>query len=293
MCGNKIHADGVCLHPQADDDLRNFIFDLETGGFLNNTLLIVMADHGARFDTVRRTLSGKLEERMPYMSLRFPPWFEKRYPNLIKNVRTNVHRLSTPFDLHETFKDFLKFDGVGLGDIRHRGISLFKEIPKSRTCAHADVAPHWCACLAWKSVSQSDPDARRALQVALDAINNFTQPYRSDCALLTVGNVTMLSKLFASDDVLKFRKTKGDRGLVPVMSDRTMKIDKVIYQLTFFTEPGRGEFEITVEHTLRPDAMFVNPKAISRINKYGDDPACILNKNREIRQYCYCKNNAL
>lgn len=280
-----------CL--QADDDLKTLIHDLETGGFLNNTLLVVLADHGARFASVRGTLSGKLEERLPYISLRFPPWFEKKYPHLIKNVKTNANRLSTPFDLHETFKDFLKFDGAGIGDVKNRGISLFKEIPKSRTCAYADVAPHWCACLAWKTVSPSDPDAKRALQTALDSLNNFTQDYRSECALLSLGNVTMLSKMFTSEEVLKFKQTTGDRGLVVDMTDKTTKMDKVMYQLTFFTEPGHGQFEITLDHVLGPDVMTVHPKSISRINKYGNDPACILNKNREIRQYCYCKSNLL
>lgn len=282
-----------CLLFQADDDLKTFIFNLEKGGFLNNTLLIVMADHGARFDTVRRTLSGKLEERMPYVSLRFPPWFEAKHPDEMKNIRTNVHRLTTPFDLHETFKDVLHFDGAGIGDVKNRGISLFKEIPKSRTCAHADVEPHWCACLKWQNVPDTDPEARRALQTALDAMNNFTEPYRSDCALLSVGNVTMISKMSASDAVLKFRRTRDDRGLHPVMSDRFMKVDKIIYQLTFFTQPGDGEFEITLEHILASNKMALNSKSISRINKYGNDPACVLNKNREIRQYCYCKSNLL
>ncbi|XP_059144630.1 uncharacterized protein LOC131931793 [Physella acuta] len=275
----------------ADEDLKNFLENLENGGYLNNTLLLVMGDHGSRFDDVRRTLSGKLEERLPYVSLRFPPWFEKKYPSLVKNVKTNVNRLTTPFDLHETFKDILRFDGAGLGDVMNRGISLFKEIPKSRTCHHADVAPHWCACLAWKEVNHDDPDAKRALAAAVDAINNFTEPYRSDCAKLSVGDVTTVTKLLVSDDVLRFNQTTGDRGLEPIMSDNSVKNERAIYQLTFFTEPGHGEFELTLEHLLYMDTMSVNPKAISRINKYGKNPACILDKNRELRQYCYCNSN--
>ncbi|CAL1531008.1 unnamed protein product, partial [Lymnaea stagnalis] len=68
---------------------------------------------------------------------------------------------------------------------------------------------------------------------------------------------------------------------------------KAIYQVTFFTEPGHGEFEITLEHLVNVDQITLNPKAISRINKYGTDPACILDKNREIRQFCYCNNHSL
>ncbi|CAG5128739.1 unnamed protein product [Candidula unifasciata] len=249
----------------ADEDLRTFIYDLEKGGFLNNTLLVVMGDHGARFAEVRRTVSGKLEERMPYVSLRFPPWFELKYPHLIKNIRTNVNRLTTPFDLHETFKDFLLFDEAGLGDVKNRGISLFKEIPLSRTCDHAGVTPHWCACTGWTSVPETDPHVRRALQTTLEVLNNFTDPFRSDCALLRIGNVSMVSKKSANE------------------AD--------IYQITFFTEPGKGEFEVTLEHDTASNEITLNSKSISRINQYGNDPACVLNKNREIRQYCYCNSN--
>ena len=34
-------------------------------GNLDNTLLILMSDHGARFQNVRKILQGKIEERMP------------------------------------------------------------------------------------------------------------------------------------------------------------------------------------------------------------------------------------
>ncbi|BFZ17129.1 hypothetical protein BsWGS_20168 [Bradybaena similaris] len=258
------HSDNNLI-TMADEDLKTFISSLENGGFLNNTLLLVMADHGARFSQVRRTVSGKLEERLPYVSLRFPPWFEAKYPHLIKNVRTNINRLTTPFDLHETFKDFIRFDGAGLGDLTHRGISLFKEIPASRTCEHAAVGAHWCACGTWTNVSRSDPDAERALQTALESINNFTEPYRSDCALLMVNKVNMLAKKSFPE--------------------------KTMYQLTFSTQPGNGEFEITSEHILASNTMNTVKKAVSRLTKYGDDPSCVLEKNREIRQYCYCNSN--
>ncbi|XP_059177676.1 uncharacterized protein LOC131957003 [Physella acuta] len=259
------HDDNNML-TMADDDLKNFLENLENGGFLNNTLLFVMADHGARYSPARKTLPGKLEERLPYVSLRLPPWFEKKYPSAVKNLRTNVHRLTSPFDLHETFKDVLRYDGAGLGDVINRGISLFKEIPRTRTCEHAGIAPHWCACLAWQRVSASEPDARRALTTAIDAINNLTRGYRTLCASLTISNVTMVSKLVVSEDVLKVNRANLD--LDPVMSNHVMKHERKLYQLTFHTEPGHVGFELTLEHLLYADDMVVNPKAISMINKY-------------------------
>nr|KAI8749643.1 CAunnamed protein product [Biomphalaria glabrata] len=279
------------LITMADEDLKRTIENLELQGYLNNTLLLVMADHGARFANVRRTYSGKLEERMPYVSLRFPPWFHEMYPDVINNVKTNTQRLTNPFDIHETLRDILNFSGAGQGSVKDRGISLFKSIPKERSCEDADVAPHWCACLSWQDVNATDEVASRALRTAVETINFFTDSYRADCALLAAGEVSMVSRQVVNEDLLRFKETTGDRGLEPILANKSMTLERVIYQLTFFTEPGHGEFEVTLEYLPSTDVMTVDPKAISRINKYGDDPACILQKNREIRQFCYCNNN--
>lgn len=264
---------------------------LQDGGYLNKTLLILMGDHGARYSQIRSTWSGKLEERLPYFSFLFPKWFEQKYPAAIANLRTNTKRLTTPFDLHETFKDFLRFDGTGPGDVTKRGISLFKEVPLERSCDHAGIAPHWCACLAWKNVSLEEKGAKLALQYTIDTINNYTSGYRNDCALLTVEKVTDLTKLETRTEVLKFLKTDDMGGIYNINFNGTNKNEMTLYQLTFYTTPGHGYFEVTVTHDVPRNKFTVNEKEISRINKYGNDPACILQKNRQIRQYCYCNSN--
>ena len=42
---------------------------------MNNTLLIMMGDHGQRIGKLRYTTQGSLEERLPMMSLTFPETF--------------------------------------------------------------------------------------------------------------------------------------------------------------------------------------------------------------------------
>lgn len=58
----------------------------------------------------------------------FPPWFKKKYPEAYINFQKNSHRLTTPFDIHETLEDVLHFEGPTMGDLNQRGISLFKEV---------------------------------------------------------------------------------------------------------------------------------------------------------------------
>jgi hypothetical protein len=101
---------------------------------------------------------GKLEERLPMMSLVFPQWFRDRFPQYISNLRANVDRLSTPFDVHETLRDLLdttRLDGpAGAGGkLPPRGLSLLREIPKNRTCQAAGIDMHWCSCLQYHEVS--------------------------------------------------------------------------------------------------------------------------------------------
>ena len=274
-----------------DADIKNVIKFLYEGNYLNNTLLILMGDHGARYANFRSTYSGKMEERLPYFGFLFPPWFEKKYPQAIKNLRTNTQRLTTPFDLYETFKDFFHFDGAGVGDVSKRGISLFKEIPLSRSCQDADIAPHWCACLDWKDVSPSDQEAKKALQAALDTINGYTAPYRDDCATLSLHNVIMAKKLAASDAFLKFEGTDSNGGIYKIFMNSNTKNEIIYYQMVFSTQPGGANFEVTIAFNTITTNFTVSENQISRINKYGSDSACIFHKNKQIRAYCYCKYN--
>ncbi|XP_059157678.1 uncharacterized protein LOC131942032 [Physella acuta] len=256
-----------------DDDLKESVQFLHDNGYLDNTLFILMGDHGARYGKLRSTWQGKMEERLPYFSFLFPKWFEEKYPKAIQNLRTNTRRLTTPFDIHETLKDFLRFDGTGVGNVSNRGISLFKEIPSERTCEHAQISSHWCACLAWQNASSKDPDVKKALRFVLDTINNFTSGFREDCAELSIENVTTAFKL-------KSRKSNSEAGTDML----------TLYQLTLFTAPGHGHFEVTVTFDKKQNKMATSEKEISRINKYGDDPECILGKNNQIKPYCYCND---
>ncbi|XP_059157677.1 uncharacterized protein LOC131942031 [Physella acuta] len=257
---------------EIDDELKDSIRILYDGGYLDNTLFILMGDHGARYGKLRSTWQGKMEERLPYFSFLFPKWFEEKYPKAIQNLRTNTHRLTTPFDIHETLKDFLRFGGTGVGNVSNRGISLFKEIPSERTCVHAQIASHWCACLAWEKVSHEDKNLQMALGSALDTINNFTSGFRQICAELAVEEITEAVKL------------KSSRALLQKIKDVTL------YQITFHTTPGHGHFEVTVTHDVERNKMEVAGSEISRINKYGSDADCIL-FNGDIRQFCYCRSS--
>ena len=53
-----------------------------------------------------------------------------------------------------------------------RGTSLLSEIPEARTCAQADIEPHWCACLCWTKMDVGDEKVKKAATALLTTINS-------------------------------------------------------------------------------------------------------------------------
>ena len=79
---------------------------------LDNTIFILMGDHGNRFGAhVKQTL-GWIESRMPYFNMLVPVDFLNQNPSIEYHLNANVNKLVTFFDLHETIKD--------LSNINHR-----------------------------------------------------------------------------------------------------------------------------------------------------------------------------
>lgn len=91
-------------------------------------------------------MQGKLDERMPFVCIVAPSWFYSEYPTTMNNLKTNAHCLSSPFYVYPTLLDMLELKCDGYGDTKQRGISLFKEIPMSKTCTDASIESHLCAC---------------------------------------------------------------------------------------------------------------------------------------------------
>ena len=56
----------------AEKDFLEFFKSIWKLGYLNDTMLVVMGDHGARTGDFRYTLQGKLEERLPMLSIALP-----------------------------------------------------------------------------------------------------------------------------------------------------------------------------------------------------------------------------
>ncbi|GJQ86031.1 hypothetical protein Trydic_g14975, partial [Trypoxylus dichotomus] len=123
----ELSHDDYNLIGAADNDLLDFLKNLEKSGILDNTVLILMADHGPRFSKIRNTIQGKQEERLPFFSFRFPEWFKRKHQKIYDNFVSNLNTLTTPFDIHATLKDILDFQSPDVGSLENRSISLFSK----------------------------------------------------------------------------------------------------------------------------------------------------------------------
>ncbi|CAF3577765.1 unnamed protein product [Rotaria sp. Silwood1] len=279
--------------PYADNELLTFLQMMQAHGYLDDTMLIIMADHGARFSALRRTYQGKLEERLPFMSIRMPPKFQAQYPTIMKNLRLNSHRLTTPFDLHETFQHLFQFHARAPYESKsNRSFSLFELVPENRTCAQADVDQHWCACLDWHDILVNTSIIQQYGRAVVDFLNKFVSDHQQDCATLSLLRVIKASRFEVNERVLKFVGANDVDGRIPkFQSDLSQSLDETrFYQIQLETTPGQGQFEVTAAHDPKRNTFDIQKRHISRMNAYGTTSACIAWKRPEFREICYCSN---
>lgn len=165
------------LAATVDDEIMYMVNSLREGGLLENTLLIVMSDHGPRFSDFLMTHQATVRERLPFVSIVLPDRLKKARPDTEESLWANADVLTTPFDIHSTVLDV-----VGLQTLSNhykvaesdlpRAMSLVKPIPATRSCVEADVLPHWCACFKWTQVSRNEPSFAQAAQAVADLVQN-------------------------------------------------------------------------------------------------------------------------
>lgn len=287
----ELSHDSINLIGVADDDVANWLKSMQTEELLNNTIIIMMSDHGNRFAEIRNTLQGKLEERLPFFSFVFPEWFKRRFPAQYRNFQTNVDRLTTPFDVHETLEDILHLQIHGISKkVEHsRALSLFNRIPEQRSCADAFIEPHWCSCLSWRPLNDtSSEEVLRAAKAVIDTINKFTKDYREICDELRLDEVKWSGKLVPQKSLLHFKSNKDTDGFLADLSANT-KVTNDMYQVKLITAPSKAIYESSVLYDFTSNEFRVKLSDISRVNKYGDQARCIYNENPELRKFCYCK----
>lgn len=272
-----------------DDDTMNFFKWLQEYGHLQNSVLIFMSDHGPRNEEIRNTAIGRIEERMPLLSIVLPEHLKQKHPHLEKNLEENTHRLTSPYDLHETLMDIVNSDFNEKHKITSRpyprGISLFRNIPKDRTCADASIAEHFCACYTARNVSVNENTVKILSEFAVNSVNEKLAEVKDKCSKLS------LFKIIEAQKIESGLENHAEFGRTSVLNFfySPEKQTEQRYLILLQTSPGLALFEATVRFTDISDRSSMKLLGdVSRTNKYRNQSHCV--GYQKLKPICYCKD---
>ncbi|KAJ2747685.1 hypothetical protein GGI20_000334 [Coemansia sp. BCRC 34301] len=135
-----------------DNALAEFLESMRDSGELNDTVLIVAADHGLHMGLNFAYLqNGRIEHQNPFFAMSVPERlhaFSEEYQTIygaekVSPFAANEQRLVTPFETHHTFRvlaDWPRFET----DSWDR--SLFAAQRAGRTCEEAGIGANFCMC---------------------------------------------------------------------------------------------------------------------------------------------------
>lgn len=271
-----------------DNDNKDFFKYMKDSGHLQNAVLVFMSDHGSRNDEIRNTAAGRIEERMPLLSIVIPETLQTRYPHIVQNLKENQRRLTSPFDLYETLVDILNNDFSEKSIFRKRpyprGISLFRRIPKDRTCNDAGIAEHYCACYTAEKANVTSKKIMMLANYAVQSVNAKLSQVQDVCSKLSLHKILEAQKIQSGIR----HNAHLDRQTIYNLFYRPEEQKEERYLIVFQTFPGLGKFEATISFTdLNDSNSFKILGDFSRTNKYRNQSHCV--HRQQFKHICYCK----
>lgn len=153
---NAFSHDNINMHGAIDLPLTDFLLDLSNIGTYENTLVILLSDHGMRYGRFRKTFVGYYEDHLPFIFIWVPQWFRDKYPKKYKNLLINQNRLTTPYDLHLMLKELIEGDLKSRSEACPKCVSLFEEVPWNRSCEDAGIGQKYCMCSIMRPINVAD-----------------------------------------------------------------------------------------------------------------------------------------
>ncbi|XP_054283059.1 uncharacterized protein LOC129000151 isoform X1 [Macrosteles quadrilineatus] len=289
---NEASHDYVNTVGAIDEDLKDFLSSSFEEGLFNRTVVLILGDHGNRIDSIRLTDVGRVEDRMPMVSVVLPPWTKKVYPEWHEALKKNSKRLLSSYDIHGTFLDVLstltdsvpniyefeklKKTGLNMRWAKHFSqkspeMSFFREVPTTRECTEAGIPDWFCVCQT--DQEKLSTDDRRSVEAAKAVVKHFNNDLLDGLVECATQELTKVESA-----VLTRSKRHPSEYQVQVM---------------FRTQPGDGVFEASVDvRTVDGTEVHQVVGELLRINRYGSQADCLppaVRANSTIlRGVCYC-----
>lgn len=267
-----------------DDHIVHYLKRFSNLGTLDNAIVVFFSDHGIRYGPTRKTYSGHLEERLPFMYIWLPAYLRRQHASLVSALSVNRNRLTNPYDLHMTLKHILALTGrlpnaqyqsLNHSDACKQCQSLFEAVPINRTCNDAAIEAHWCACLNYQSIYKNSKNVIQLANLLIDYINEFVYNYQNHSL------IRFCTPLKLAYIVSAYRIQQSMQYQYEDASDNTREV----YRLIFYTKPNNGLFEATCIYSPISGYLHVSGE-ISRLNSYQKDSECVGEGNA--KKYCSC-----
>ncbi|KAH8255738.1 hypothetical protein KR038_009486, partial [Drosophila bunnanda] len=265
-----------------DDLFRKYLDSFEEAHLFEQSIVILMSDHGHRYNLLREAASGYFEERMPMMFIYIPPWFRRKHPALVENLEKNRNRLTSNYDIYMTLQHLLQLKSKSMDDfpddLKAKQCptcqSLFFEVPFNRTCQMAGIEEKWCCCQPTETI-QVSPYVQTIALAMVERMNNHLKEHQ----------LTGLCHNFSLKEVHKVdRKSILATGLEP--ADK----DEHVYIIEFSTAPKKPKFEATARWNNRTNVLLdMDVDELSRLNSYKHDAKCI--NLKKAKKYCICTDS--
>lgn len=185
----------------------------------------------------------------------------------------NSKKLTSHFDLHETFAAILKEEYLEEDvkeDISQGGISLFRPVPNDRTCEEAGIPTDFCAC---------------SLQIPTNSKSQLISQKIGNITVVYINKIIFLYKYCAKFSLAKVLDVKS------VFTHKN--VDFFTYTVIFQTTPGNGIFKATVncEDCTSDNYFDFVITDIRRLNT-NQQNHCVndLKENRKLKMFCHCRN---
>ncbi|XP_075160865.1 uncharacterized protein LOC142233734 isoform X2 [Haematobia irritans] len=264
-----------------DEHIMQYLKKFKDMGTMENTIVIFFSDHGMRFGPIRKTYSGHLEERLPFVFLWLPTKLRRKYPEFVNALNVNKNRLTNPYDTHMTLKHILEMthrvkdaNKLAKADACPKCQSLLKPMPQNRSCKDAAIEAHWCTCLPYENIYKNSKTVLNLTHLLIDYINDYVATFRNK----SFAKLCVPLKFDSVDSAYRTTQLETDPG------GAVKTID--IYRITFYTKPNKGLFEATAIYDPLTSHMEVTGE-ISRLNTYSGDSDCVTDGGA--KKYCSCR----
>lgn len=209
-----------------DLGLSSFLQDLEDNKILDDTIVVLLSDHGAKYGNFFSTATGKLENLLPLNTMIIPKSFAERHPQAFLNLRENSKRLSTHHDLHFTLKHIATASIDAPYDTGNTYSRSMLDPVDHRDCEQCGIPANWCLCYQWKDIEVTQPLVDRLAAFSVESLNKFVHNGTSVCSILELKEVTSaLMADFSTTTLATYRITFSVHSNFP-MEFRATIIEK-------------------------------------------------------------------